>query len=105
MKKIYLILPLLILLTIIVVAACNILVSTQNEVADEAFSVKDDLPSKTVPEGDNIITEIPPAPAIDMSDYNKKSGLPAPHGSVHDSYRIAALKPSDVDETIVFIYE
>lgn len=95
MKKAYLIIPLLFVLAIILVSACNIIVSMQPQSSDQE--------SHTVLANDDKISlqdnTVSPesAPAVDMSSYFAQNGLPAPRGSAFDTARKSALTSAASD--------
>ena len=99
MKKIYLILPLLILLLIILITACNILM-TPTEKADEAANEAVQQDAVTVDEAAETEIATETAPSVDMSAYVESHGFPVPHGTQAESEAVLPLDASEEDSGI-----
>ncbi|MBE6688011.1 MAG: CapA family protein [Ruminococcaceae bacterium] len=104
MKKIYLILPLVVLLIAILITSVCILLSMrpseQVHVGESASLIEDGEPLAAVNE--DLVDVIP---FVDMSGYEALHGIPAPHGSVNDPVYGFGLEPSVSDNGSRFEYE
>ena len=82
MKKIYLILPLLVILFFIILSAMKVINTPDNEqrIKEQTDDVLTDLTEKVVlPSPEDIVMP------IDMKKFMIKTGVPVPHGSVFDN--------------------
>ncbi len=101
MKKIYLISPLIVLLIIILIAACSVM-RMPDGTADVDNVAPGPISELALSNEPDVQAILPSAPTIDMSVYMQNVGLPTPHGSAYDDVQPLEFTKSDVGVSIEF---